>query len=308
MADLKSVARTLLHRAGGLSLIREWNRRSLRILMYHSFGPWRPGLRAELDRRCAHLRACYTPVSLTAVARAWTNGDPLPANAIAVTVDDGYRDFYEIAYPAFARYSIPVTVYLVSDFMDGGCWLWTDRLRYIAENATPPLSERATAALSAVLKRMPDAARRSFLAALPELTGVRVPPEPPLQWSPLSWHWAREMAAHGIDFGAHTRSHPILSRVTDAALLRDEIEGSKKRIEEMLERPVLHFCYPNGRGADVSDAAVEEVRRAGFATAVLSEPGFNYRGADLHRLKRVPADPAYPEQYFHEYVAGVHAR
>ena len=113
---------------------------------------------------------------------------------------------------------------------------------------------------------------------------------------------------HRIEFGAHTRTHPILSRLETDAKLDDDIAGSKRRIEEALGRPVKHFCYPNGRPEDVDDRAVECVKHAGFETAVVTSQGFNFRGADRFRLKRIPADPGYPDAFFEEYVAGVHAR
>jgi peptidoglycan/xylan/chitin deacetylase (PgdA/CDA1 family) len=316
MALLKSIARTALHQGGGLRMVRRMNRAALRILMFHSFLPRRPGLLATLERRSEHLRACYHPVSLSQAACAWRNGDPLPPNAVAVTVDDGYRDFYEIAYPVFVRYGIPALVYLVSDFTDGRCWLWTDRLRFALDHARNAPGEievpgagrlpLSLDVLNAALKRLPDRARRAFLAELPRLLGVELPPEPPAEYSALTWEWAREMAANGMEFGAHTRTHPILSRVEDEAGLRDEIAGSKRRIEQALGRPVAHFCYPNGRPEDISEAAAACVREAGFETAVVTEAGFNSRGDDLFRLKRIPADPAYSDQYFIEAVAGLH--
>jgi peptidoglycan/xylan/chitin deacetylase (PgdA/CDA1 family) len=324
----KSIARAAIRHAGGLHLIRLLNRNSLRILMFHSFGPPGLGLRETLERRCAHLRRFYHPLSLSDAAQAWRAGEPLPPNALAVTVDDGYRDFYEVAWPIFSAWHIPATVYLVTDFMDARLWLWTDRLRYAVEHAavptlratlpsgervnfeldTAPRRERAAAALSEAAKRPPDADRRRFLDELPALLGVPVPEQPPPQVAPLTWDSVREMAAKGIEFGAHTRTHPILSRVENEAALDDEIAGSKRRIEEELRRPVLHFCYPNGRPEDVDDRAVRCVERAGFETAVVTTQGFNFRGADRFRLKRIPADPAYPDALFEEYVAGIHAR
>jgi peptidoglycan/xylan/chitin deacetylase (PgdA/CDA1 family) len=324
----KTIARAAIRHAGGLQLVRLLNRNSLRILMFHSFGPPRPGLRETLERRCAHLRRFYHPLSLSEATKAWRAGDPLPPNALAVTVDDGYRDFYEIAYPVFAACGMPATVYLVTDFMDARLWLWTDRLRYAVERAalptleanlpsgeqvklelaTAPGRERAAAALGEAAKRLPDGDRRRFLKEITRLLGASLPDQPPPQYAPLTWESVREMAANGIEFGAHTRTHPILSRLESEAALDDEIAGSKRRIEEEVGRPVLHFCYPNGRPEDVGDRAVKCVERAGFETAVVTSQGFNFRGADRFRLKRIPADPAYPDAFFEEYVAGVHAR
>jgi peptidoglycan/xylan/chitin deacetylase (PgdA/CDA1 family) len=297
MPVLKRLAHTALHGAGGLHVIRSLNRNSLRILMFHSFLPWRPDLRERLEWRCEHLKRFYHPVSLGEAAHAWRTGARLPPNAVAITVDDGYRDFFDIAYPVFDAHGIPATVYLVTDFMDGKLWLWTDQLRYArAEN------------LAGEAKRMPDRERRRFIDTLPATLGVDIPAAPPPEYAPLTWDSVREMAAKGIEFGAHTRTHPILSRVEDEAALREEIEGSKRRIEEETGRPVLHFCYPNGRWEDIGDRAAACVKSAGYETAVVTEEGFNFRSADRFRLKRIPADPDYSDRFFAEYVAGVRVR
>ena len=62
------------------------------------------------------------------VAAALHGGEPLPPKAVAITVDDGYRDFLLRAYPVFHEFEIPATVFLVSDFIDGTGMLWWDRL------------------------------------------------------------------------------------------------------------------------------------------------------------------------------------
>jgi hypothetical protein len=48
---------------------------------------------------------------------------------------------------------------------------------------------------------------------------------------------------------------PDLSALADPEELREEIAGSKARIESELDRPVLHFCYPNGKMRDIGPAA-----------------------------------------------------
>jgi peptidoglycan/xylan/chitin deacetylase (PgdA/CDA1 family) len=314
------------HSFGGLHFVRALTRKGLRVLMYHRF----PGARSRtiLKRRCAHIRKYYNPLSLSAVARAWREGETLPPNAVAVTVDDGYRDFYEFAYPVFASFGIPVTVYLVADFMDGRCWLWVDRVHFAfkhapAKKAEIPLSpgnsilvrleseedrRRAVEAVCEAAKRMPDPERVRLVADLPRLLGTAMPEQPPPEYAPLTWDSVREMAAPGVDFGVHTRTHPILSRVSDDERLRDEIDGSRRRIEEETGKPAVHFCYPNGRYEDIGDKVVERVRQSGFQTGVVTADGLNYPGCNPLLLKRIPADPAYTDQFFQEYLAGARAR
>jgi peptidoglycan/xylan/chitin deacetylase (PgdA/CDA1 family) len=294
---LKTLAREGFHRAGGLRLARALTRKGLRILMYHRFPN---GSRAALERRCAHIRKYYNPVTLGTAARTLREGERLPANALAVTVDDGYRDFYETAFPVFASFGIPVTVYLVADFMDGRCWLWVDRVQHAFEHtplkqAEIPLSpgnsvvmrlespedrERAARTVIEAAKRMPDTGRVKLHESLPALLGTTVPEAPPAEYAPLTWDSVREMGAHGIEFGPHTRTHPILSRIGDAERLRDEIDGSRRRIEEETGKPAVHFCYPNGRYEDIGQQVLEKVRAAGFETGVVTAEGLNFPGTN----------------------------
>lgn len=288
-------------------MVRWLNRRGLRILMYHRFSD-----RDALARQCAHIRAHYAPVSMAQVADWLSSGNPLPENALAVTVDDGYRDFYQIAFPLFREYGIPATVYLVSSFLDRELWLWVDQVQYAflhgqaprAELATTQSRQRAGREMIESLKRMPNAERLRLLAELPAQLHVSLPREIPPQYEPLRWDDVREMAAAGFEFGAHTRTHPVLSRLTGAEDLANEIAGSKRQIERQAGLEVNHFCYPNGSHEDFGPDAVEAVRAAGFHTAVTTVTGLNYPGVNPLRLARIGVEPGLDPDYFARCSAG----
>ena len=301
---IKQAVRQVFHTAGGLAAARWLHRRRLRILMYHRFND-----RESIARQCAHIRAHYAPVSLTQVAERLADG-AWPDNALAVTVDDGYRDFFQVAYPVFREYGIPATVYLVSDFLDGRQWLWVDRVRWSYLNSTKPLGSRderlnvARTQIEAV-KLKPNAERLAWIAALPGDLGVSAPEQPPPEYAPMRWEEVREAARHGIEFGAHTVTHPVLSRVASEAELRAEIGGSKARLEEELGRAVEHFCYPNGSVTDFTAEAVEVVRAWGFRTATTTTLGTVSEGDDALRLRRIGVEPALEPRYFAECAAAL---
>ena len=252
-------------------------------------------------------------------------GRSLPPYALAVTVDDGYGDFQEAGYPVFAGYEIPVTVFLVTDFLDGKSWLWFDRVVYAFRQAKvseasiempgrnalhfkleSEASRRAAGQHVADLAMaLSPAERGELVGALPRLLKVEMPEQAPPEYRPLSWDAVRLLAASGVEFGAHTKTHPILSALIDPEELREEIAGSKARIEAELDRPVLHFCYPNGKIRDIGPAAAEAVRAAGMRTAVTAEPGLNQARQDAFMLKRIGADPSHEEKYFARSLAGL---
>jgi len=81
----------------------------------------------------------------------------------------------------------------------------------------------------------------------------------------MDWSTIRELSQHGIDFGAHTATHPNLARL-DPAKARDEILGSKKRIEDATGRRVTSFAYPYGAMSETARRAVAEHFAAGCST------------------------------------------
>ena len=277
---LKRAARTLLHSLRVIDAFRRVNRSGLRILMYHHFS----ADVENLKKQCEHIRRFYNPVTLDEVVA----GNALPPNSIAITIDDGYRNFLH-AHPVFREFEIPATVYLVSDFIDAKSWLWWDIVGFAVKSPE---------AVWEHLKSVPNEERLKAIAS------IDVPVQPPQHIAPLTWDEVRALASDGVTFGAHTKTHPILSRVSDDQA-RDEITSSKARIEAELGRPVKHFCYPNGRYSDFNSAAVDCIAANGFQTAVTAQPGFNFPGARPFLLNRVGAEPGTPMPYFAELLAGV---
>jgi peptidoglycan/xylan/chitin deacetylase (PgdA/CDA1 family) len=241
-----------------------------------------------------------------------------------VTVDDGYRDFHETGYPIFAEYGIPVTVYLVTDFVDGKLWLWFDRVVHAFRQATisaacVPLPDgkmfecklESDASRRAAGQRLADLAvswsdedRRKLAGDLSYLLQTEDRRHAPPEYQPMSWAAVRTLAASGVEFGAHTKTHPILSALADPQQLREEITGSKARIEAELNRPVLHFCYPNGMMRDIGPAAAAAVREAGLRTAVTAEPGLNHHHSDAFLLRRIPVDPSQGDWDYRRLLTG----
>jgi peptidoglycan/xylan/chitin deacetylase (PgdA/CDA1 family) len=317
---VRRAAEALFEWSGALGAIRNRRRDRLRIFMYHRFD-WVPGAADALARQCAHLRGAYAPVTLDAVADHLEAGRPFPPNAVAVTVDDGHADFERIALPVFLAHGIPVTLYLATDFVDGAAWLWFDRIEYALRRTRRPsfvdplsgdalpLATRAerSAAFVAVVERakaIPDAALRRLPADVAAALDVDLPAAAPAEYSAVSWETVRRMQGLGVEIGAHTRSHPILSRLPGRDALEEEIAGSSRRIEEMTGTPARHFCYPNGRDEDLTPETVDIVRGAGFRTAVTTVPGLADLGSDPLRLRRIGAGPEIPTGYFRRAAAG----
>jgi peptidoglycan/xylan/chitin deacetylase (PgdA/CDA1 family) len=296
----------LLQAAGAFELIRHAHRRHALILTYHRFSEVEeadktPALvfAAQLD----YLKSHYRLVPLSQLVDRLNGRNPRDGRGLAaITIDDGYRDSHEIAYPLLRRHNIPATVFVVTDFADRHAWIWTDKARYLCAHANrqwlttiiagrelsielgDDASRRRTAMrINDLLKQLSNEAKEEALERLATTLGVFLPKTPPQEVSSIGWEQAREMDRGGVEIGSHTMSHPILTNITDEQLRR-ELHGSRSRLEEALGRRVEQFCYPNG---DNDERVQCEVARAGYRVAVTTVSGLNKRGDDPLTLRRV---------------------
>jgi peptidoglycan/xylan/chitin deacetylase (PgdA/CDA1 family)/glycosyltransferase involved in cell wall biosynthesis len=92
----------------------------------------------------------------------------------------------------------------------------------------------------------------------------------------------RYWAAQGIEFGAHSRTHRDLTKLS-AAELAAEISGSKNDLASLLGSPVLSFAYPYGELSE----AVSDFARGEYDLAFTTERGLNYLRTDPHLLRRI---------------------
>lgn len=277
----------------------------LLILMYHRFSASSHGTRVSADQFREHLRYLSkhaNPISLQDGLTALATRGPLPPNPVVITIDDGYRDAYDIALPVLREFNFNATLFAITDFVDRRCWVWTDIMRFILQQSGG--GQRQTIPTSAGefhvsgddssldadeingrLKKMPDQVKDKVIQEIAEALNVEVPSRPTSDFEPLSWDQAREMDSTSIQIESHTVTHPILTEV-DEARLDDELVRSKVRLEKMLDRGVNYFCYPNGNvNVRVRDAVV----RAGYRGAVTTNFGFNKSRVDPFMVDRIYA-------------------
>jgi peptidoglycan/xylan/chitin deacetylase (PgdA/CDA1 family) len=87
----------------------------------------------------------------------------------------------------------------------------------------------------------------------------------------------------GFSFQSHTRLHPDLTTLSEDTLLA-ELAGSRQELEDMLGERVRYLAYPYGR---FNDHVLSTTRNAGYEAAFSTQPGFNRRGVELYRIRRL---------------------
>lgn len=229
----------------------------------------------------------------------------LPERAVAITFDDGYADNRTVAQPILARYGLPATFFIATDFLDGGR-MWNDTViesvrgcrsaqldlsslarpdgsGNLGQHAlgTPSEKRQAIESIIGHIKYLPVAERKALAEQIAGCAGVRLPND-----LMMTSQQVREMRQAGMQIGAHTRSHPILAKLgADAAYA--EIADSRRLLEGILGERVGLFAYPNGKpGADYSSESVAIVRDLGFDAAVSTTWGASRAATDPFQIPR----------------------
>jgi peptidoglycan/xylan/chitin deacetylase (PgdA/CDA1 family) len=229
------------------------------------------------------------------------------------TLDDGYRDNRDFALPVMREFDAPFTVYVTNDFAEGTGRLWWVALEMVIgssptieariggvdvslDAATPAAKQAAFDRLHDWLRAMPaEHDVRREMAALCARYGVdetAISRDLCMSWDELKPFAADPLVA----IGAHSISHCNLARQSEEVASQEMAIG-RARIEEALQRPVLHLAYPYGDRLAAGPREFALARLAGFKTAVTTRPGMIFReNADhLTALPRVSLNGNYQD-------------
>ena len=192
-------------------------------------------------------------------------GPALFARGMETLALGGYRtiSLAEAASLAAAKRPFPERSFVVT-FDDG--------YKNVSESASPALAHHSFTAT--VFLTTGGGERTGDGDRLPALFGGEM----------LSWGEIRIMNDAGIDFGAHTMTHPDLTRISHEDAAR-EIVSSRDVIARAIGAPVTTFAYPYGR----YDAAGLEIAAREFKCACSDELGLFTASSDLHAIPRVDA-------------------
>ncbi|MBU4287992.1 MAG: polysaccharide deacetylase family protein [Proteobacteria bacterium] len=296
------------------------------ILLYHKVDYKAPpffgvAVRPDVfERQIRFLKRYYKIVDLSALNQSEQINRTYSTDVIVITFDDGYRNNYKHAFPILKKYNVPATIFLATDYIGNNRLLWYDELSWILYKAvnlpdsrrlmrfelSPEIIrevERFLAAdssgrisilrsLVALLKAYSAQERDEVIKRLAQACRINKWPgnkDRPM----LSWDEVRDMAAHGISFGSHTMSHPVLSTIPMSEVKR-EIGESKRIIEEQIQKPVTTFAYPYGKYTDYTDEVTKVLFDGGFEYACTTTVGYEqFPVATPLKLKRrgVPPHP-----------------
>lgn len=209
----------------------------------------------------------------------------LPAAAACITFDDGYQDNFSVAMPILQGYGVVGTFFIATGFLNGGR-MWNDDIieavrafpNEIADWSAFGLGQHDLTthqgrllAIDAVLSKLryfPHDQRGAIAREIARSAGLQ--DDSALM---MTSDEVRSLRAAGMELGAHTHTHPILSALSENEA-ESEIAQGKAELEAILGETVTSFAYPNGntrRDLGLRDAGI--VKRLGFVGAVTTDWG-----------------------------------
>lgn len=278
-------------------LFKPLTRSSALIFLLHRFEDPANGVQghsaAFLDEALTFLkREGYNFVALADLIRSARGETPPLERAVCFTMDDGFMDQATIAVPIFKKHNCPVTVFLITGFIDGQLWPWDDQVRHLFM-ATPHdkidinLGSRTlsydftqhsrieTARLFRELcKALPEEQMLDAVRALSEACSLPLTSSPPKAYQPMTWDTARSLEQQGVTFASHGVTHRIIARMT-LERAKDEMTESWTRLKAELSNPLQAFCFSTGRwNRDFTARELAVLSDTDYQAGVSTDPSY----------------------------------
>jgi peptidoglycan/xylan/chitin deacetylase (PgdA/CDA1 family) len=251
-------------------------------------------LRATLS----HLRSCDIDLVTMDEAHRRLTERAFSRRFACFTFDDGYRDNRDFALPVMHEFAAPFTVYVASDFAQGTGRLWWVALEMVIAKAATIEVEiggvatrfdtSTSAAKQAAFDRLHDWLRGlaseqdlqreiSTLCARHGVDEAAICRDLCMSWDELKPFADDPM----VTIGAHSITHCNLAKQTEE-VAGHEMEASRARIVDVLQRPVAHLAYPYGDKIAAGAREFALARAVGFKTAVTTRPGMIFPESANH--------------------------
>lgn len=232
----------------------------------------------------------------------WTKiGKP----AVVVTFDDGYADNVIEALPILEELEVPASFFVATDLLGTVREFWWDEVERVLLTGSgyPSSFELAAGGKTRRFETTDSNKRERLYREILTVLRQSVPEKREAELDRLrAWAGAEEAgrATHRVlsleelrrlaaspqaSVGPHTLSHSSLSALP-LARQREEIAGSKDRLEEIIGAPARIFSYPFGTRHDYTAETVVLCRELGFSRTCSAFPGQWRAGTDLQQLPR----------------------
>jgi peptidoglycan/xylan/chitin deacetylase (PgdA/CDA1 family) len=210
------------------------------------------------------LKRKYNVISLEEATKQLKQ-NKLEPRSVVITFDDGWKE-NAFLLQLMEQFKIPTTIFLCTDFIDSNMHFWFSQI---------PNNSKKSA-----IKKLPDEDRISFF----NQNDINLEKDFGLDnRQVLSKEEIFKMHKSGfVDFQSHTCSHPILDRCSKEKSF-SEINRSKAILENLLDKKIYAFAYPNG---NYSEREISHLKESEYEVGFTIKPGYNSSYTNPYELYR----------------------
>lgn len=310
MSSIKSALIAIASNVGVLHLAMTQKRMPPLILMYHGVTRHGPseelrnfeGKHLVIDLFVKHLhilRRSRRVIPLQEMIDGLYAGDDL-TNSVSITFDDGYENNVSEAAPILSDFNVPATFFLATGLIGKENFIWTDRIEMALDrtwktevnllgnigNISIRSIEEKRHALVTIKQMFKMRAMECLDQAVQDLADRLDVPDVCADgdYRFMNWDQARTLVRSGFDVGAHTVTHPVLTRIPFNAAIKEIVESRNDVINETGQCSSA-FCFPNGKFNDYNPE-LQAYCRTHFKAALSTNRGMAIFD-DIYELKRL---------------------
>ncbi len=207
--------------------------------------------------------------------------DKVDKPAVVITFDDGYYDNYENALKIIDQEDVPTTFFITTGNLDTQKLFWWDELALHLE-VIKERSGFSDGELHKILKNKKFKEQDDFFSKYRPYY-KSVDDETMGYYRFLNSQELYKFSQNKlVTIGAHTINHPKLS-ILDKEEIKQELQGSKKLLEEIIKKDVTVLAYPFGGYMDYNRDVIEVGKELGYKKATTTVEYNSYSWA--HQLK-----------------------
>ena len=251
----------------------------------------------QFDEQMRILKKHYALAELAEVQELVDHPERIRHCRVLVTLDDGYRDNHDVAFPILRSHGIKAAFFLATGFVGTRRVPWWDQIAYLVRRTekrtlrlhyprelTFDIDETSRFAVREALlglyKSEKTADPERFLCGVAEECEVTRPREAPERLF-MTWEDARSLVKGGMSIGSHTHDHELLAKLTPEEQLH-QCRLSREIIAREVGLEVDAMAYPVGSRSSFSDVTLRCLRETGYRTA------FSYYGGVNTSSKAIP--------------------
>ena len=217
---------------------------------------------------------------------------------ICFTMDDGYLDNFDNAYPIFKKHQIPFAIFVATDFPDKKAVLWWYVIEELILNSTEIQLSDGSKYTCQTFQEKWDTFRyirekillldqRNIVKELNELfSSYNLDWYAPIQTLSMSWEQVKTLTQEPLcTIGSHTVSHVALNKLSMGDLDNEIINGIDFIKSHTGFKP-SYFAYPYGSEKENGEREYNYIRNSDIKMAFISYGGYVYSDTQLERVPR----------------------